>query len=175
MTSPLNLFYLFFTSSLFTLGGGPALTVVLQDLFVNQNHLLTNQQFLTAMAIGRLTPGPAMIYTVVIGFVLLGIIGSVIALVATTIPSLLIFPVRTLYQKAESSFIVQNFFRGVSIAIVGLIFGTAIRLSNGVISGISDFLIALLSFIFMIKYKISVAKIVGTAFIFGSIYALWIK
>lgn len=171
----INLFLYFFTASLFTFGGGSVIAVVLQDLFVVQNHLITNQQFLTAMAIGRLTPGPVTIFTVTIGYFLAGFTGSVIATLAATIPSLLIFPVEKFYYKIEKSYIAYGFIRGVSIAIVGLIFGTVLRLAPGIINTVFDLLILGVAFILMSKFKISVAKIISIAFIFGTIYALWIK
>ena len=71
-------------------GGGSSVLAELQHELVDQRAALSQQQFLTAYALGQATPGPGILFLVPMGFYAAGAPGAVVALVAFLVPPLLL-------------------------------------------------------------------------------------
>lgn len=71
-------------------GGGTSVLAELQRELVDQRAALSQQQFLTAYALGQATPGPGILFLVPMGFYAAGAPGAVVALVAFLAPPLLL-------------------------------------------------------------------------------------
>ena len=79
----LKLFGLFFAINLFTIGGGYVMLPILHGYFVDQYGLLTNREFLEAVALGQVTPGPLTVMNAFIGYKVSGIPGAAAATLGT--------------------------------------------------------------------------------------------
>ncbi len=71
-------------------GGGSSVLAELQHELVDQRSAMTQQQFLTAYALGQATPGPGILFLVPMGFYAAGAPGAAVALIAFLVPPLLL-------------------------------------------------------------------------------------
>lgn len=127
----LQLFGVLFLVNLFTIGGGYVMLPLLHDFFVTKFHWLTNQEFLDAVAMGQITPGPLTIMNAFIGYKVLGFPGAVTATIGSYLPSLLIVTLVTKYYlKFKGSQVVNAVFKGIKPAVVGMLAAVAIKLGG---------------------------------------------
>jgi chromate transporter len=78
---------LFFAkASAFTFGSGLAIVPFLHQGLVHDHHWLTEQQFVDAVAMGLISPGPVVIMATYAGYIVYGITGAMIATVAVFVP-----------------------------------------------------------------------------------------
>src|SRR5205085_6469284 len=76
----------FMKAGAFIFGSGLAIVPFLKEGVVNQHHWLTDRQFLDAVAMGLITPGPVVITAAFIGYLVSGLAGAIVATVAIFIP-----------------------------------------------------------------------------------------
>jgi len=86
--SLIDLALLFLRVGAVSFGGGSSVLAELQHDLVDQRAALTQQQFLTAYALGQATPGPGILFLVPMGFYAAGAPGAIVALVAFMVPPL---------------------------------------------------------------------------------------
>jgi chromate transporter len=120
--SPLELFLTFLRDSAFSLGGQTALPLLRQDLVVS--GVVTDPQLVEALAIGRLGTGPGGLYMVSLGYYALGWIGAALALVACTLPPLVIVPAAALLRRQLLSTWFSGVVRGLALTTSGLVLTT---------------------------------------------------
>ena len=82
--------WFFLVTGAFTFGGGLAVVPLLQEGLVEQGHWLTTADFLTAIAVGMVTPGPVMTVATFAGYLVAGPWGAVICTIAIYLPSFLL-------------------------------------------------------------------------------------
>jgi len=113
-------------------GGGFVMVPLLQGDVVDRYHWLTQQQFMDAVALGQMTPGPLLVTVTFIGYKLSGFLGATLATVAIFLPSFtLTLAAAHSLQRLQRNPWVQGFLWGVKAAVVGLIFGAAVALAPG--------------------------------------------
>src|SRR5207244_13406717 len=78
--------FVFLKAGACILGGGLAIVPFLREGVVHQHHWLTERQFVDAVAMGLITPGPVVISATFIGYLVGGLLGAVVATVAIFIP-----------------------------------------------------------------------------------------
>src|SRR4029079_11926392 len=76
----------FVKAGAFIFGSGLAIVPFLREGVVSQHHWLTERQFLDAVAIGLITPGPVVITAAFIGYLVGGLAGALVATVAIFVP-----------------------------------------------------------------------------------------
>ncbi len=141
-------FWTLFYINLFTIGGGYVMIPLLEKEIVEKYHWLTHKEFIEAIAIGQLTPGPLTIMNAFIGYKLFGIIGALGATVSTYLPSFIIVTlISHYYNEFRSSRIVDSAMRLIKPAIIGLLLSTAISLGGASLIDVPSIFIALLAFI----------------------------
>jgi chromate transporter len=137
-----ELFWTVLRVSWLTFGGGATAIPLLQHEVVDVHRAVGARELLTAVAIGRLTPGPNSLYISSLGYMLAGWLGSVVALAAMLVPCVSILPLEYVYGRLRSLRIVQGFANGVSIGATGLIVASVYTLSNGAIVDVPTLAIA---------------------------------
>jgi chromate transporter len=111
-------FWLFLKASLFSTGGLGNLPFLNQDLVaLGWAH---PADFVTAIAVGNLSPGPTGLWSVSLGYLVYGWPGAGLALLALSLPPLLILLVAASYSRIEHQPLVQDFTRGLSLGVIGL-------------------------------------------------------
>jgi chromate transporter len=112
-------FLLFLKASLFSSGGFSNLPSLHQDLIAN--GWATESDFAQSIAIGQISPGPNGLWVISLGYFTYGFLGAFFALIAVTIPALLVLAIATGYSRIEQKTWVQGAMHGVSLAVIGLL------------------------------------------------------
>ena len=110
-------------------GGGFVIIPLMQHDAVSTYHWMTGTQFLTAVALGQLTPGPVVHTVAVVGYAASGLMGGVLASVVAFAPSffMVLFGARH-FDRLRTNPRIQAFFSGAGSAVIGAIAGSALPL-----------------------------------------------
>lgn len=119
MTNPILFFLLFLKASLFSTGGFTNLPSLRQDLIARA--WATQTDFGEAIAIGQISPGPNGLWVIGLGYFTGGYLGACLALIAITLPPILVLVIAGRYARIEGKRWVMGAMRGVSHAVVGLL------------------------------------------------------
>ena len=161
---------LFFTKAgAFVFGSGLAIVPFLHAGVVTENHWLTEQQFVDAVAVAMITPGPVVITVGFIGYLVAGFPGACVAALATFLPCYLFTVLPAPYfKKVAKHTSIKAFVDGITAAVIGALVGAVIIIGIRSITDIPTALIAIaaifaLLYIKKIKepYVILVAAIIG--------------
>ena len=106
----------------FTLGGGSATSAVIHGQIVTRRHWVNDQQFTLCFALGRLTPGTNVLaFCTGIGWVLRGLPGALVALLAASIPcTVIVIAVTALFREWQGNAIAQAAIHGAVAAAVAI-------------------------------------------------------
>jgi chromate transporter len=139
------------------------LPVVRAD-FVVRYHLLTDRQLNTAVAAGRLGPGPNGLYVVSVGYFAGGIPGAIAGWLAMITPALLIIPMLRFIGKRAERPRVKSVIRTVTLASAGLLLSAVVPLARDAVTGVVTLVILILSFATIAFTRIdSIWVILGSA------------
>lgn len=164
-----NIFTFFTKAGAFVFGSGLAIVPFLYGGVVKEYGWLNAQQFLDAVAVAMITPGPVVITTGFIGYLVDGLSGATIAALATFLPCYLltILPA-PLFKKYGKQPGINAFVNGVTAAATGAISGAVIVLGQRSIIDIPTALFAIITLGLLWKSKkvsepiiILVAAIIG--------------
>lgn len=138
--------YCFAEAGAFIFGSGLAIVPFLHGAVVNQLQWLTERQFLDAVAVAMITPGPVVITVAFIGYLVAGPLGATVAAVAVFLPCylLVVIPARY-FRRSVHDPRVKTFVDGVTAAAAGAIAGAAFVLGRRAIFDVPTATIALLS------------------------------
>ena len=126
-----TLFFFFLKSGSFVFGSGLAIVPFLHGGVVVEYKWLTEKQFLDAVAVAMITPGPVVITVGFIGFLIAGFIGSLLAALGTFLPCYLFTVIPAPYfSKISKHKGIVEFVDGVTAAAVGAIMGAVIVLGK---------------------------------------------
>ena len=135
----------FFTKAgAFVFGSGLAIVPFLYGGVVQEYAWLTDQQFLDAVAVAMITPGPVVITVAFIGFLVAGQVGALLAAVGVFLPVYLfvVVPYRW-FDRVSDNPQVQAFVGGVTAAAAGAIAGACVVLARRAIVDVPTALVAL--------------------------------
>lgn len=154
-----------------TIGGGFVMLPMLQREFVEKYHWLTNQEFVDAIAMGQITPGPLTVMNAFIGYKVYGLTGAVMAMISTYLPCIIIVTiVAKYYYDYKESVIVNSSFRGIKPAVIGLLAAVAISLGKTSLVDPKTFGIAIISFAVIAFTKIDPTFVIIGAGIIGALF-----
>lgn len=120
----LVLFSSFFKIGLMLFGSGYVLLPYMQHEFVTTHALITQDQLVTAIAAGQITPGPILCAATFVGYMIEGPLGAVVATVAIFLPAfLLVAWVHRIVPHLQKSAAFKSFLSGAVAGSVGLMFG----------------------------------------------------
>jgi chromate transporter len=125
----MSLFFL--QASAFTFGSGLAIVPFLHAGLVEEHGWLTEQQFVDAVAMGLITPGPVVIMATFAGYLVYGIVGAIVATAAVFLPVYLFVVVPgKWFRRHERHPRLQGFVKGATAAAAGAIAGAAIVIAR---------------------------------------------
>ena len=160
----------FFTKAgAFVFGSGLAIVPFLHSGVVVDYHWLTEREFLDAVAVAMITPGPVVITVGFIGYLVAGFPGAAVAALATFLPCYLFTIIPAPYFKRYGRHpSIKAFVEGITAAVVGALAGAVIVIAGRTIKDIPSALIALATIVVLFKVKkikepliILVAAIIG--------------
>jgi chromate transporter len=145
----------FFTKAgAFVFGSGLAIVPFLYGGVVKEYQWLNEQQFLDAVAVAMITPGPVVITVGFIGYLVAGAWGAVIAALATFIPCYLFTVIPAPYFKKYGKHpAIKAFVDGVTAAAIGAIAGAVLVLGKRTLTDIPTLLIALSTIALLLKFR----------------------
>jgi chromate transporter len=154
-----------------TIGGGFVMLPMLQREFVEKYHWLTNKEFLDAIAMGQITPGPLTVMNAFIGYKIYGLTGAIMAMISTYLPGIIIVTaVAKYYYDYKESVIVNSSFKGIKPAVIGLLAAVAISLGRTSLTDPKTFGIAIISFALIAFTKIEPTSVIIGAGIIGALF-----
>ena len=138
----------------FVFGSGLAIVPFLYGGVVERFHWLTDRQFLDAVAVAMITPGPVVITVAFIGYLVGGAAGAIIAALGVFLPCYLfvVFPARYFRRFAKNPSL-HAFVEGVTAAATGAIAGAAFVLGRRALIDVPTILIALATLAVLTKAK----------------------
>ena len=149
-----QIFWFFSKAGAFVFGSGLAIVPFLYSGVVVENQWLNAQEFVDAVAVAMITPGPVVVTTGFIGYLMHGFSGATIAAWATFLPAYLLTiipaPLFKKYGKLPS---ISAFVEGVTTGAVGAIAGAVIVLGQRSIYDIPTALFAIVTLGLLWKFK----------------------
>jgi chromate transporter len=110
-------------------GGGFVIVPLMQHDAVSTYHWMTGAQFLDAVALGQITPGPVVLTVAVVGYAAAGIAGGLLAVVVAFAPSFVfVIAGGPRFDRIRSNASIQSFLTGAGPAVIGAIAGSTIPL-----------------------------------------------
>ncbi len=142
-----TLFLFFLKAGAFVFGSGLAIVPFLYGGVVGQFHWLTERQFVDAVAVAMITPGPVVITAGFVGYLVAGPVGATLAALAVFVPPyLIVIAAAPYYRRFAKNLQVKAFVQGVTAAAVGAIAGAAFILGRRSLIDPPTVSIALLTF-----------------------------
>jgi chromate transporter len=149
-----TLFLFFAKAGAFVFGSGLAIVPFLYGGVVSQFHWLTEQQFVDAVAVAMITPGPIVITAGFIGYLVAGVVGAVAAAFAVFAPPYFFVVIGAPYYRRFATVPqVKAFVQGVTAAAVGAIAGAAYILARRSLIDLPTVLIAVVTFAILSRTK----------------------
>jgi chromate transporter len=157
----MSLFLFFSKAGAFIFGSGLAIVPFLREGVVHQHHWLSERQFVDAVAMGLITPGPVVITATFIGYLVGGFAGAGVATVAIFTPIYLgvVIPGRW-FVRHRTNPQVKAFVTGATAAAAGAIAGATVVLVRQVVIDVPTTVIAVVAFGLLFRFKIKEPYIV---------------
>ena len=130
-------------AGLFVFGSGLAIVPFLYGGVVQRFHWLTERQFIDAVAVSMITPGPVVITVAFIGYLVAGLPGAILAAIGVFLPVYLITVfLAPQFHRVAKNRQVKAFVDGVTAAATGAIAGAAVILGRRSLLDLPTILIA---------------------------------
>jgi chromate transporter len=153
-------------------GGGFVIIPLMQHDAVVTYHWMTNSQFLDAVALGQVTPGPVVLTVAAVGYAAAGLVGAALATAVAFAPSFLfILFGASHFDRLRANRGIQAFLTGAGAAVIGAIIGSAVPLGLaltelwqlGVLCG---------GFVWLLFFRRGVVSAIVVAAVIGVAFAL---
>jgi chromate transporter len=150
-----TLFLFFLKAGAFVFGSGLAIVPFLYGGVVREFHWLTERQFVDAVAVAMITPGPVVITAGFVGYLVAGPVGATLAALAVFVPPYLIVIFSApYYRRFAKNPQVKAFVQGVTAAAVGAIAGAAFILGRRSLIDLPTISIGAIAFLLLTFKKI---------------------
>ena len=149
-----HIFWFFTKAGAIVFGSGLAIVPFLYGGAVDRYGWLTDQQFLDAIAVSMITPGPVVITVAFVGFLAAGATGATVAAVGVFLPVYLsVVLLAPSFRRYASNRIVRAFVDGVTAAATGAIAGASVVLGRRAIIDLWTALIAIVVLLVLLRRR----------------------
>ena len=150
--------------SAFTFGGGYVIVTLMKQKFVDELHWIEEDEMLDLIAIAQSAPGAIAVNgAIVVGYKLAGLLGAIVAIIATIIPPFVIITVISyFYELFRDNFIVSKLLAGMQAGVGAVIASVVWDMGGGILkqkSAVSDF-IMLAAFLATCVFRVNVVYII---------------
>ncbi|MFL5239042.1 MAG: chromate transporter, partial [Rhizomicrobium sp.] len=171
-----KLLLFFLKAGSLTFGSGLVIVPFLEQGLVQQYGWLDQRQFLIAVAIGMISPGPVVITATFVGYLVAGFWGSLVSTVGIFLPSfLLVLIVAPLLARHRENPNVQGFVKGAYAAAIGTILGACILLGKIAIGDWLTIAIGVVSLAVLFRWKVSNPVLIAATAVVGLIAYPWLQ
>jgi len=165
-----KLLLFFLKAGSLTFGSGLVIVPFLEKGLVQNTGWLNERQFLVAVAIGMISPGPVVITATFVGYLVAGFWGATVSTIGIFLPSflfVLIVAPTLIRHRAQPD--VRGFVKGAYAAAIGTILGASVLLGKIAIGDWLTALIATVSLIVLFRWKVNNPMLVAATAIVGII------
>lgn len=164
----MQIFFYFAKAGMFVFGSGLAVVPFLYGGVVQEHHWLTDHQFVDAVAVAMITPGPVVITVAFIGYLVAGVAGATAAALGMFIPVyLVVMLLAPSYKRWAKNPQLNAFVRGVTAAATGAIAGAVVVLARRSVYDWPTILICALSVAVLFRWKVPEPILIGCAAVAG--------
>jgi chromate transporter len=165
-----KLMLFFLKAGSLTFGSGLVIVPFLEQGVVQQFGWLDQRQFLVAVAIGMISPGPVVITATFVGYLVAGFWGSLVSTIGIFLPSFLFVLIAApLLARHRGNPNVQGFVKGAYAAAIGTILGACILLGRIAIGDRLTALIGIVSLAILFRWKVSNPLLIAATAVVGLI------
>jgi chromate transporter len=166
----LQIFIYFAKAGMFVFGSGLAVVPFLYGGVVQGHHWLTDHQFVDAVAVAMITPGPVVITVAFIGYLVAGVPGATVAALGIFLPVyLVVVLLAPSYKRWAKNPQLNAFVRGVTAAATGAIAGAVIVLARRSVYDLPTVLICIVSLVVLVRWKIPEPILIACSAVAGLI------
>jgi chromate transporter len=165
-----KLLLFFLKAGSLTFGSGLVIVPFLEQGLVQQYNWLDQRQFLIAVAIGMISPGPVVITATFVGYLVAGFWGSLVSTIGIFFPSfILVLVAAPLLARHRDNLNVQGFVKGAYAAAIGTILGACVLLGKIAIGDWLTALIGVTSLAVLFRWKVSNPMLIAATAVVGLI------
>jgi chromate transporter len=163
-----GIFFYFAKAGMFVFGSGLAVVPFLYGGVVQGHHWLTDRQFVDAVAVAMITPGPVVITVAFIGYLVAGLAGATAAALGIFLPVyLIVVLLAPSYKRWAKNPQLNAFVRGVTAAATGAIAGAVVVLARRSVRDVPTIVIAIVTFAVLFRWKVPEPILIACAAIAG--------
>lgn len=165
-----QIFVYFAKAGMFVFGSGLAVVPFLYGGVVQGHHWLNEHQFVDAVAVAMITPGPVVITVAFIGYLVAGVWGATAAALGIFLPVYLVVVVLApSYKRWAKNPQLNAFVKGVTAAATGAIAGAVIVLARRSVYDLPTTLICIVSVAVLFRWKVPEPILIACAAVAGLI------
>jgi chromate transporter len=165
-----KLLLFFLKAGSLTFGSGLVIVPFLEQGLVQQYGWMDQRQFLIAVAVGMISPGPVVITATFVGYLVAGFWGSLVSTVGIFFPSFIFILVAApILAKHGANPNVQGFVRGAYAAAIGTILGACILLGRIAIGDWLTALIGIGALAVLFRWKVNNPLLIAATAVIGLI------
>jgi chromate transporter len=163
-----KLLLFFLKAGALTFGSGLVIVPFLQQGVVQQYGWLNERDFLVAIAVGMISPGPVVITATFVGYLVAGFWGSLAATVGIFLPSfVLVLVAAPILARHRGNPNVQGFIKGAYGAAIGTILGACVLLGRMAVGDWFTVLVGVLALLVLFRWKVSNPLLIAAAAVAG--------
>jgi len=164
----LQIFLYFAKAGMFVFGSGLAVVPFLYGGVVQGHHWLNEHQFVDAVAVAMITPGPVVITVAFIGYLVAGLSGATAAALGIFLPVYLVVVVLApSYKRWANNPQLNAFVKGVTAAATGAIAGAVVVLARRSVYDVPTALICIVSLAVLFRWKVPEPILIGCSAVVG--------
>lgn len=154
--------------SVLLFGGGFVFIPLMQESIVNGYHWVTQKEFVDAIAMGQITPGPILISATFIGYKVAGVLGATLATIGIFAPPAIIMLICTHYLQAlKSSLHIKAVLKGVRCGVIGMIAAASYVVAMSTEINLVTAAIFIFAMFALLKLKLEVIWIIPVSGVVG--------
>lgn len=159
--------------SAFTFGGGYVIVTLMKKKFVDEYQWIENDEMLDLIAIAQSAPGAIAVNgAIAVGYKLAGIVGVIVAVVATVIPPFLIISIISIfYTLFRENRLIADMLEGMQAGVGAVIASVSFRMGVGIVrkNGVIGICIMLMTVVLNLYFRVNVVYIIMLCILTGII------
>jgi chromate transporter len=164
----MQIFIYFAKAGMFVFGSGLAVVPFLYGGVVQGHHWITDHQFVDAVAVAMITPGPVVITVAFIGYLVAGVSGATAAALGIFLPVFLVVVLLAPgYKRWAKNPQLNAFVQGVTAAATGAIAGAVVVLARRSVYDLPTILVSAISLVVLFRWKVPEPLLIAVAGIAG--------